>query len=241
MLPSVFLEVCVDSVASAVASEKGGAQRVELCSGLAEGGVTPSAGLIAMARKRISIALHVLIRPRPGDFCYLPDEFEVMKTDIVLAKQLGAAGVVLGILNPEGHVDVARTGELVELARPMSVTFHRAFDTTPGLPAALEEVVSTGADRVSTSGGAQTAEDGAAMIGCLVAAAADRVAIMACGAIRAGNVAGIVERTGVVEVHANLQSPVSSGEGRRMEVLPETVAGFLAAAAKLDPRLNRGR
>jgi copper homeostasis protein len=229
MPPSVILEVCADSVASAMASEKGGAQRVELCSDLAEGGVTPSAGLIAMARKRISIALHVLIRPRPGDFCYGPDEFEVMKRDIVLAKQLGVNGVVLGILDPEGNVDRARTGELVELAHPLSVTFHRAFDGTSDLPAALEEVVRAGADRVLTSGGAPTAEDGAGMIARLVTAAAGRVAIMACGAIRAGNVASVVGKTGVREVHANLQGPVPGDEGRRMELLPETVAGFLAA------------
>jgi copper homeostasis protein len=231
MPPSVLLEVCVDSVASAVASEEGGAQRVELCSDLAEGGVTPSAGLIAMARKRIAIALHVLIRPRAGDFCYVADEFEVMQRDIVLAKQLGANGVVFGILAPDGHVDVERTGELVELARPLSVTYHRAFDETFDMPAALEEVVKAGANRVLTSGGAHTGEDGTGMIARLVAAAAGRVVIMACGAIRAGNVASIVERTGVREVHANLRSVVPGSKGRRMEVLPETVAGFLKAAS----------
>ncbi len=228
----VLLEVCVDSVASAMASEKGGAQRVELCSVLAAGGVTPSAGLIAMVRKRLAIPLHVLIRPRAGNFCYLPDEFEVMKRDITLAKQLGANGAVFGILDVERRVDVARTRALVEWARPLSVTFHRAFDAAADLAAALEEVGGAGADRVLTSGGAQTAEEGVAMIGSLVAAAAGRMSIMACGSIRAGNVATIVGRTGVREVHANLQGVVSSSEGERMEVLAETVVGFLEAASR---------
>ena len=121
MPSSIVLEVCLDSVASAVASEKGGAQRVELCCGLENGGLTPSAGLIAMVRNRISIAMHVLIRPRPGGFCYSADEFEVMKRDVLLAKQLGANGVALGVLDGQGRVDVTRTRELAELARPMSV------------------------------------------------------------------------------------------------------------------------
>ena len=126
MKASVVLEVCVDSVASAVAAEQGGTHRLELCANLAEGGVTPSAGMIAMVRKRVGIPLHVLIRPRTGDFFYTPDEFDVMKRDIVLARQFGANGVAVGILTPDGNVDVLRTSELVGMARPLSVTFHRA-------------------------------------------------------------------------------------------------------------------
>jgi copper homeostasis protein len=230
---SCVLEVCVDSVASAMAAEKGGAQRVELCSGLAEGGITPSAGLIAMTRKRVAIALHVLIRPRAGDFGYTADEFEVMKRDIALAKQLGVEGVVFGILGPEGRVDVPRTQELVELSRPLKVTFHRAFDA-----------VATGADRILTSGGVPTAKEGADLIASLVTASQGRVIVMACGTIRAANVRKILESTGVHEVHANLQSlvprpadetdrtpfPFIGGRLQRLEVVPETVAAFLAAA-----------
>ena len=242
-LPLV-LEVCVDSVGSALASEKGGAQRVELCSGLAEGGVTPSAGLIAMARKRAAIPLHVLIRPRAGDFCYAADEFEVMKRDIVLAKQLGVNGVVFGILELDGRVDVPRTRELVDLARPLKVTFHRAFDATADLLTALEDVIRGGADRILTSGGGATAEEGAGVIASLVSAAQDRAIVMACGAIREKNVRQILESTAVREVHANLQSPapnLTSESGRisasfvggaieRPELRPDTVASFLAAA-----------
>ena len=146
MASGVLLEVCVDSVESAIASEKGGAQRIELCSDLTEGGITPSAGMIAMTRKRVSIALHVLIRPRAGDFNYSDQEFEVIKRDILLAKQLGANGVAVGVLDLKGNIDVARTRELVLLARPMAVTFHRAFDVTRDLLTALEDVISTNAE-----------------------------------------------------------------------------------------------
>jgi copper homeostasis protein len=227
----VLLEVCVDSVASAVASE---------------GGVTPSAGLIAMVRKRIALPLHVLARPRAGDSCYTPDEFEVMKRDILLAKQLGASGVVAGILLPDHRVDVLRTRELVELARPLSLTFHRAFDTTPDLITALEDVIAAGAERILTSGGSRTAEEGSAMIAKLVATAGQRITILACGHVREHNVASLLNATRVKEVHANLQTQTSAraitseadsgaalfGEPPRFEVLPSTVALFLEAVAK---------
>ncbi len=232
MASPIVLEVCLDSVVSAVSSETGGAQRVELCSNLAEGGVTPSAGLIAMVRKRITIAMHVLIRPRAGDFCYTAEEFEVMKRDIVLAKQLGANGAVLGILDERKRIDVERTRQLVELARPLSVTFNRAIDETPDLLAALEEVVRLGADRILTSGGAPTADAGVGMIADLVKASAGRIGIIACGTIREHNVAEIIEKSGVREVHARLQPPVGDREGQRAQVQTEVVTRFLGAAAK---------
>jgi len=234
MASEILLEVCIDSVASAVAAERGGARRVEVCSNLAEGGVTPSARLIAMVRKGITIAMHVLIRPRSGDFYYSADEFEVMKRDIVLAKQLGANGVALGVLDEQGRVDVPRTRELAELARPLSVTFNRAFDTTADLAAALEDVVRAGADRVLTSGGKATADEGVDVIARLVKQSAGRLGILACGTVRAENVAGIVERTGVHEVHARLDSAVADGEDRGAVVRVGAVAGFLHAA--VNPR-----
>ena len=241
----IELEVCVDSVASASAAEQGGAQRIELCSDLAEGGLTPSAGLIATVRKRVTLELRVLIRPRAGDFCYSADEFDVMTRDILLAKQLGANGVALGILDPDGQVDLARTRELIDLARPMPVTFHRAIDMAKDLDAALDAILQTGADRVLTSGAARSAEEGIPTIARLVKVAAARVRIVAAGGIRENNARRIVEQTGVREIHAALQTPIPSpmrfrnqattmgslpsAEYDRAEVLPETVARLLKA------------
>ncbi len=231
MPTAILLEVCLDSVASAVASENGGALRVELCGSLGDGGVTPSAGLIATVRKGITIAMHVLIRPRPGDFCYTADEFDVMKRDILLAKQLGANGVALGILDRQDRVDVPRTKELLELARPLSVTFNRAFDVTADLSSALEDLVKSGADRVLTSGGKKTAEEGADVIARLMKESAGRVGIIACGTIREGNVASLIEKTGVREVHARLETVVPGSEAQGARVQAETVARFLKAAS----------
>jgi copper homeostasis protein len=239
MTNPVLIEVCVDSAASAVAAERGGAARVELCSDLLEGGVTPSAGLIAAVRSRISIGLQVIIRPRGGDFFYDADELEIMKRDVEICKNLGADGVVLGVLKREGHVDVDQTRELVGLARPLNVTFHRAFDMSADLFHSLEDVCRTGADRILTSGGEQKCLQGIDTITRLVQAARGRIVIMAGGGIGENDVATIIERTGVREIHVGLSSPVASpmrfrnsrvsmgkAQGReylRQQVLEETV------------------
>ena len=206
----VLLEVCADSVASAMAAERGGAHRVELCSDLIEGGVTPSFGLIAAVRNRVAINLHVMIRPRAGDFCYDPDEFQVMQQDVLIAKQLGANGVVLGILHEDGRVDSARTRTLIENARPMVVTFHRAFDMSNDLSRALEDVIATGAERVLTSGGEQSAETGIPGIAALVKQSAGRITVMAGAGISVTNVSEILARTGVREIHATARIPAAS-------------------------------
>jgi copper homeostasis protein len=210
MAEPVLIEVCVDSAASAVAAERGGAARVELCSGLIEGGVTPSAGMIEAVRSRISIGLHVIIRPRPGDFCYEPEEFEIMRKDIQIAKNCRADGVVLGVLDSNGHVDVVRTRELVELARPMSVTFHRAFDMSADLFRALDDVYAAGADRILTSGGEQNCLLGAETVAQLVKAAGQRITIMAGRGINETNAVSIIERTGVTEIHVGMSTHVQS-------------------------------
>jgi copper homeostasis protein len=202
----ILIEVCVESVGSAMAAERGGAGRVELCSNLLEGGITPSAGLIELVRARVKAGLQVMIRPRGGDFCYTTEEFEIMRRDILAAKELGADGVVLGILDTAGNVDVARTGELVELARPLRVTFHRAFDMTADLLRALEDVCRSGADRVLTSGGEQSAWLGVQSIARVVKAARGRIVVMAGSGINEKNAVSIVEQTGVSEIHVGLGS-----------------------------------
>lgn len=206
----VLIEVCVDSVASAVAAERGGAQRVELCSDLLEGGLTPSIGLIEAVRSRVSIGVNPIVRPRPGDFCYSDEEIDIMRRDIAALKTAGADGVVFGILDSAGHIDVPRTRELVELARPLSVTFHRAFDMAADLDRALEDVCATGSDRILTSGGEQDSFHGIEAIARLVRAAGGRIQIMAGGGIGHHNAATILERTGVPEIHVGLATPVTS-------------------------------
>ena len=210
MTEQVLIEVCVDSVASAVAAERGGAQRIELCSDLLEGGVTPSIGLLEAVRSRVALGVHPIIRPRPGDFCYSGEEIGIIRRDIRMAKDAGADGVVLGVLDSGGNIDLEQTRSLVHLAHPMSVTFHRAFDMSADLDRALEDVCSSGANRVLTSGGEQDCSQGAETIARLVNAAHGRITIMAGGGVRLNNAADIIERTGVTEIHVGLASSVAS-------------------------------
>lgn len=213
----VVLEVCADSVDSALAAQKGGAHRIELCSGLVEGGTTPSSGLISTVRSRLSIPMYVMIRPRNGDFCYGPEDFETMEQDVLNAKQLGADGVVFGMLEEIGRVDVERTRHLVKLACPLKVTFHRAFDMSRDLSEALEALIEAKVDRVLTSGGEQRVEDGLAAVRSLAASAAGRIAIMAGGGITESNAYRVIAATGVSELHTSAASPVGSPMRHRNE------------------------
>ncbi len=198
---TLILEVCIDSAESALAAQRGGATRVELCADLEHGGTTPGAGLIKTIRDRISIGLCVMIRPRPGDFFFSDTEFDVMKRDVEIAKQRGADGVVIGLLTSSGEIDVGRTRGLVEMARPMSVTFHRAFDECADLPCALDQLKDVGADRVLTSGGKSDIRENLGALADLVRRSGASLKVMAGGGITFENVGEIVERTRVDEVH----------------------------------------
>jgi len=206
----LVLEVCIDSVEAARAAEAGGAQRVELCSDLVEGGITPSAGLIDAVRSALKIPVFVMMRPRGGDFCYSADEFDVMRKDVAIAQSYGADGVVLGLLLPDGTIDVERTRELVDSSRPMQVTFHRAIDVSSSVEESLEQVIETGADRVLTSGGKQTAIDGATVIAQLIANSRQRISVMVCGGVRKANLREITHATGASEFHASLRQKTTS-------------------------------
>lgn len=200
MTKQLMIEVCVDSVESAMAAEQGSADRVELCDNLMEGGTTPSAGAIDLARKNLDLGLQVMIRPRGGDFCYSSIEFEIMKGDIEVAKDLGADGIVFGILRPDGSIDVERSLELVELSRPLNVTFHRAFDVSRDACQSLEDLISLGIDRILTSGQAFSVLEGLDLITELVQLAGDRIIIMPGGGTER-NVQKVVSKSGVNEIH----------------------------------------
>lgn len=206
----ITLEICVDSVEGALAAQNGGAQRVELCDNLLEGGTTPSAGMIALTRQQIGIGLNVIIRPRGGDFCYSDLEFAAMQYDITQAKQLGADGVVIGLLNPDGTVDKTRTAALIEVARPLSVTFHRAFDMTVDAQQALEDLIDLGVDRVLTSGQESSALEGLDLIAALVQQAVERIIVMPGGGVNERNIHKIVSQSGVREVHLSARSSIES-------------------------------
>lgn len=207
----MLIEACVESVEGAVAAEAGGAERVELCSALLEGGLTPSAGTIALTREQIEIGLHVLVRPRGGDFLYTEVEHETMLRDIDTAKGLRADGVVIGVLDADGNVDRARTEALVGRARPMSVTFHRAFDMTREPLAALEELIELGVDRVLTSGQEESAMAGLDMLRDLVKRAGERIVVMPAGNIHEHNIDKVARETGAKELHVTGFKDIDSG------------------------------
>jgi copper homeostasis protein len=194
------IEICVQGVSSAIAAQAGGAHRVELCEDLTVGGVTPSAGAIAVACRSLAIPANVLIRPRGGDFCYSNFEYEVMRHDIETAKALGAAGVVLGLLNRDASIDQERTARLVALARPMSVTFHKAFDECRDPHAALALLIELGIGRILTSGQSPSAILGIERLSELVRLARGRTVIMAGGRIEETHISALRE-AGLEEIH----------------------------------------
>lgn len=208
---NITLEICAGAVGSCIAAQEGGAQRIELCDNLLEGGTTPSYATIAVAREKVQIALYPIIRPRGGDFLYDALEFEVMQRDITVCRQLGCDGVVIGILTPAGRVDKERCKKLVDLAWPMGVTFHRAFDMTADPLQALEDIIDIGCERILTSGQRNTAVEGAPLLKTLVQASQGRIAIMVGSGVRSYNIAALVKETGATEYHTTAKAYVESG------------------------------
>lgn len=204
MARRTLVEVCLDSAESARDAELAGAGRVELCDDLVEGGTTPSAGMIETTRSVIAIGLHVMIRPRGGDFCYSALEQEVMARDIVVAKERDVDGVVLGLLEPDGRIDVEATARLVDLAAPMAITFHRAFDMARDPFESLEVLVGLGVDRILTSGQEADLTMGLDLVRELVARSRGRMGILPGCGIDEDNGAEVVEATGVQEIHVAL-------------------------------------
>ena len=202
----MIIEIAVFSLEAAIAAFNAGAERIELCSAPAEGGLTPSAATMRLARKYVKIPIHVMIRPREGDFCYSAREFEAMLLDIAAAKMVGMEGIVAGVLNPDGSVDEKRTAILVDAAAPMNVTFHRAFDMTKDQDEALEAIIYAGCARILTSGGQQTAPQGIEKLAELVKKAGDRISIMPGSGVNLGNIKHIAEITGAKEIHLSARS-----------------------------------
>lgn len=207
----VLFESCVDSLDAALASAAGGADRIELCARLDLGGTTPDPALTARCAAALAIPVFAMIRPRGGPFVHDAPELAAMAQEIRRAAAAGADGVVFGVLGADGTVDVEAMRRLIDVARPLPVTCHRAIDAAREPLEALEALLGLGVDRVLTSGGAATAAEGAATIARLVARAGDALTVMAGGGVRAGNVAALVARTGVREVHAKLLPIVQPG------------------------------
>jgi copper homeostasis protein len=207
---SYKLEICADSVESAIIAQKAGADRIELCNNLHEGGTTPSYGCIVSAKKNLDIPVHVLIRPRGSDFLYNDLEVDIMRRDIEICGEKGVNGIVIGILRPDGTIDVEKTARLSELAHPMAVTFHRAFDMCRDPEQSLEDVISTGASRLLTSGRKNCAVDGMKLISRLVEKAGTRLIIMPGGGINETNVKFLLEGTKASEIHLTGRKNIDS-------------------------------
>lgn len=204
------LEVIGFTIDSCIAAQTAGAHRIELCDNPSDGGTTPSYGFVKAARKQLQIDLYPIIRPRGGDFFYSHAEFEVMKADVQLCKQLGCAGIVTGILQQDGTVDKERCAELITLAYPLEVTFHRAFDRTSDPYKALEDIIELGCERILTSGQMPNALEGAKLIAKLNEQAGERIIIMPGSGVRSDNILEIAEKTNAIEFHTSARILLNS-------------------------------
>jgi len=218
-LTKILVEAAVETLAEAVTAEEAGARRIELCADLTQDGLTPAPALIASVTARLRVPVFVIVRPRGGGFGYAEDEFDVMLRDARGAARAGVAGVVTGVLSPDGSVDAPRTRAFVAAAAPLPVTFHRAFDRVADKASALDVLIDAGVARVLTSGGAPTALEGAETIAALVRQARDRIVVLAGGGVRAHNVRDLIALTGVREVHSRFVGATA------MELLVDAASG----------------
>ena len=205
-----IIEIATSDFTSSQSAAKGGADRIELCDNLSEGGTTQSEATIKYCREKLDVQLFPIIRPRGGDFLYTNDEYNIMRNDIRLCKALNCDGVVIGLLHADGSIDVQRTARLVELAYPIEVTFHRAFDRCVDPFLALEQLIQVGCSRILTSGQRPTVMEGLELVEKLVNAANDRIIIMPGSGVRKENIADIANRTGATELHSSLRTKVKS-------------------------------
>ena len=204
------LEVIGFNIESCIIAQAAGVHRIELCDNPGEGGTTPSYGFIKAARANLQIELYPIIRPRGGDFLYSDAEFEVMKADVKVCKEFGCDGVVIGILNADGTVDKKRCKQLVTLAYPMGVTFHRAFDRVKDAAQALEDIIEIGCERILTSGLVPNALDGAETLAAFIKQADERIIIMPGSGVKADNIIELAKKTGAVEFHTSARMSIDS-------------------------------
>jgi copper homeostasis protein len=228
------LEVIGFTIESCLIAQAAGAHRIELCDNPSEGGTTPSYGFIKTARENLSIELYPIIRPRGGDFLYSEIEFEVMKADIQICKNLGCDGVVIGMLNSDGTVDKQRCKELVDIAQPMGVSFHRAFDRTKDPFKALEDIISIGCERILTSGQKSVATDGVALLNELVKQANGRIIIMPGSGVRSDNIETLVKKTNATEFHTSARTYTDS----KMEFINESMDEQLTSVTTLSNEIK---
>jgi copper homeostasis protein len=230
-----LIEICVDSVESAVYAQEAGADRIELCNSLSDGGTTPSSGVISSARENLSIDLNVIIRPRGGDFLYSDPEYDIMRRDIEICGEYGINGIVIGILRTDGEIDIERTAKLIELAQPMTTTFHRAFDMCSDPMRGLQDVISSGAIRLLTSGQKNTAAEGTDLIKKLIEKAASKIIIMPGSGIDELNIEKIALSTGAKEFHLSGRKLIeSSMTFRRDYIIIDKVSGLSRKVADLQ-------
>lgn len=234
-----MVEVCVESLAGVRVARTAGAERVELCTALGEGGLTPSAGLVEASVALGGIEVVVLARPRGGDFLYDDEEFAVLEREVAFARERGAAGVALGVLTRDGAPDVARCERLVARARPLAVTFHRAFDHVREPLSALEQLIELGIERVLTSGQAASAPAGSERLAALVGAARGRIQVIAAGGVRPENVSALCAATGVPAVHFSASRAAPSAMDHRNPEVRLAAAGTMDEAWRPEVDVER--